>query len=66
MAGLADSASTEKVMDQNELRNSYHYYTMTPKRLRKGKRFSETRTEGQAENVRLDGVYVSNPSYIPI
>lgn len=61
LAGLADSASIEKVNDQNELRNSYNYYMMTPKRLRR-KRFSETRTERQVGNVRLDGVYLSSPS----
>lgn len=60
MGGLADSASTEKVKDQNEPRNSYNYYMMTPKRLRR-KRFSETRTERQVGNVRLDGVYLSSP-----
>lgn len=36
------------------------------KKAEEGKRFSETRTERQVENVRLDGVYLSNPSYIPI
>lgn len=61
LAGLADSASIKKVKDQNELRNSYNYYMMTPKRLRR-KRFSETRTERQVGNVRLDGVYLSSPS----
>lgn len=61
--GLADSASIEKVIDQNELRNSYNYYMMTPKSLRRRKkRFSETRTEREVVNVRLDGIYLSNPS----
>lgn len=63
LGGLADSASTEKVKDQNEPRNSYNYYMMTPKRLRR-KRFSETRTERQVGNVRLDGVYLSSPSLL--
>lgn len=62
LAGQANPASPEKVMDQMELRNSYNYYMMTPKRLRRRKRFSKTRTERQVENVRLDGVYLSNPS----
>lgn len=61
LGGLADSASIEKVKDQNEPRNSYNYYMMTPKRLRR-KRFSETRMERQVGNVRLDGVYLSSPS----
>lgn len=38
-AGLDDSASIEKVIDQNELRISYNYYMMTPKRLRRKKVF---------------------------
>lgn len=60
---MADSASIEKVIDQNELRNTYNYYMMTPKSLRRRKkRFSETRTEREVVNVRLDGVYLSNPS----
>lgn len=61
MGGLADSAFIEKVKDQNEPRNSYNYYMMTPKRLRR-KRFSETRAERRVGNVRLDGVYLSSPS----
>ena len=36
--GLADSASIEKVIDQNELRNTYNYYMMTPKSLRRRKK----------------------------
>lgn len=35
---MADSASIEKVIDQNELRNSYNYYMMTPKSQRRRKK----------------------------
>lgn len=60
--GLADWASVEKVIDQNELRNSYKYYMMTPKGWGGEKGFSETWSERQGVNVRLDGGYLSNPS----
>ena len=60
MAGLADSDSIEKVMDQNELRNSYNYYMMTPKRLRRRKKVFRNKNREAVVNVRLDGVYLRN------
>lgn len=60
--GLADSASIEKVIDQNELRTPT-IITWWHQKARGGeKRFSETRTEREVVNVRLDGIYLSNPS----
>lgn len=61
LAGLADSASIEKVMDQNELRKSYNYYMMTPKRLRRRKKVFRNKDREAVVNVRLDRVYLSNP-----